>query len=303
MKEITLPAYAKINLHLDVTSRLDNGYHEVSTVMQSVSLCDEVTVGLCEDGGISISCDVDWLPTDSRNLAWRAADLFFERCGFRKGVRIKIVKRIPAAAGLAGGSTDAAAVLLALNALCGYPIDRAELLGLAAKLGADLPFCVAGGVKYADGFGEKLHAFPKIPHCYLVIAVGREGVSTPWAYKMLDERYGGFEDDRYLPRSLSGLRLAVELGDIAELSKNIYNIFESVIEPERAEVTHIKRELLESGAVGAMMSGSGPSVFGMFESESDARRAAESLREKGISAFAAEPVYPDTEYCDFEKEI
>ena len=273
MKEITLSAYAKINLHLDVTSRLDNGYHEVSTVMQSVSLCDEVTVGLCEDEGISISCDVDWVPTDSKNLAWRAADLFFDCCGFRKGVSIRIVKRIPAAAGLAGGSADAAAVFLALNELCGYPLERDELLGITAKLGADVPFCVAGGVKYADGFGEKLHTFPKPPHCYFVIAVGREGVSTPWAYKMLDERYGGFDNDSYSPRSLSGLVLAISSGDISELGKNIYNIFESVIEPERAEVAQIKRELLESGAVGAMMSGSGPSVFGIFADLSDAENA------------------------------
>ena len=299
MKEMTLRAYAKINLHLDVTSKLDNGYHGVRTVMQTVSLCDEVTVSLCEGGDISIECDVDWVPTDRKNLAWRAADSFFERCGFRKGVNIRIVNRIPAAAGLAGGSTDAAAVFMALNELCGNPLEKNELLELAAKLGADVPFCIAGGAKYADGFGEKLHAFPKLPNCYFVVAVGHEGVSTPWAYKMLDEKYENFDKEVYSPKSLSGLMTAVDSGDISKLAENIYNIFEGVIEPERAEVAQIKRELLNSGAVGAMMSGSGPSVFGMFVNENEAILAAERLREKGISAFAAEPVYPETEYLDF----
>lgn len=301
MKEITLRAYAKINLHLDVTSKLDNGYHGVSTVMQTVSLYDEVSVGLSEGEGISISCDVDWVPTDAKNLAWKAAERFFECCGFRKGISIRIDKRIPAAAGLAGGSADAAAVLLALNELCGYPLDKYELLELGATIGADVPFCIARGAKYADGFGENLHAFPKLPKCYFVIAVGNEGVSTPWAYKMLDEKYGGFCDESYSPKTLSGLRSAVDSSDVPEIAQNIYNIFEAVIEPERYEVTLIKQELLKSGAVGAMMSGSGPSVFGIFESENEAKRALDELREKGIRAFAAEPIYSKTEYLDFDE--
>lgn len=303
MKEITLRAYAKINLHLDVTSKLDNGYHGVRTVMQTVSLYDDVTLELCGGEDISISCDVDWVPTDRKNLAFKAADSFFECCGFRKGVSIRIVKRIPAAAGLAGGSTDAAAVFLALNELCENPLGREELLELGARLGADVPFCIAGGIKYADGFGEKLHAFSKLPSCYFTVAVGKEGVSTPWAYGMLDEKFGNFNGDIYSPKSLSGLSDAVRSGDIREISANIYNIFESVIEPERSEVTFIKQELLKNGAEAAMMSGSGPSVFGIFKTESEAHRAAEALRQMGINAFAAEPVYPKAEYLDFEKEI
>ena len=165
MEKLTLKAYAKINLHLDAISKESNGYHKVITVMQTVSLYDDVTFSLRGDGLICIKCDIPTLPCDSRNLAFKAARLFFEHTGIDSGVDIEIIKRIPMAAGLAGGSSDAAAVLSGLNSLCGYPLETSELCELGAKLGADVPFCIVGGTKYADRYGDKLHSFLKMPDC------------------------------------------------------------------------------------------------------------------------------------------
>ncbi len=290
MEKVLLKAYAKINLHLDIVSKAENGYHGVNTVMQTISLCDDVEVSLNESGTNSIVCDSPSVPLNEKNLAWRAADIFFERCGISGGAYIKIVKRIPVAAGLAGGSTDAAAVLVGLNRLCGEPLSEGELLALGAKLGADVPFCIAGGTKYADGFGDVIHEFAHIPECYIAVACGKEGVSTPWAYSTLDAKYKNFEDGHYTPRDISGLEVAMSSKDIVGICRNLYNIFESVIEPERAEVTKIKSELLRCGAVGAMMSGSGPSVFGIFEDKKRAQIAVEALRSLGVEACLSTPV-------------
>ena len=291
MKKTVINAYAKINLHLDVVGKAENGYHEVRTVMQTVSLCDDVEVSLNDTGVHSIVCNSPAVPTDGRNLAWRAADLFFERSSMSFGADIKINKRIPVAAGLAGGSTDAAAVFVALNRLCGYPLTDDELLTLGAKLGADVPFCIAGGTSYADNYGERLHPFAKMPECFVVVACGREGVSTPWAYSTLDKKYGDFAAGQYTPEDIAPLEAAMRAGDAAEMSRCIYNVFEGAIEPERPEVTKIKGTLLEYGAMGAMMSGSGPSVFGIFGDEKKASAATDALLISGIDAFLTTPVF------------
>ena len=282
MTKVRLKAYAKINLHLDVVSKYGNGYHEVRTVMQTISLCDDVEVNLSENGENSIWCDIPSVPTDERNIAWRAADAFFEESGIRGGADIKIVKRIPMAAGMAGGSADGAAVLRALNKLCGYPLSEEALLSLGGRLGADVPFCIRGGTGYADGIGAVLHHFPEMP-------CGKEGVSTPWAYSMLDAKYSDFADGAYKPVAVEHLRDAFEAGNISDMARNMYNIFEGAIEPERPEVTKIKSLMIESGAIGAMMSGSGPSVFGIFDTEEGARSAAERLCGEGVAAFYAIP--------------
>lgn len=289
MTKVRLKAYAKINLHLDVVSKYGNGYHEVRTVMQTISLCDDVEVGLSEDGKNSIRCDIPSVPTDERNIAWRAADAFFEASGIRGGANIKIVKRIPMAAGMAGGSADGAAVLRALNKLCGYPLSEEALLSLGGRLGADVPFCIRGGTGYADGIGAALHYFPEMPVCHIVAACGKEGVSTPWAYSTLDAKYSDFADGAYTPVSVEPLRSAFESGNTADIAKNMYNIFEGAIEPERPEVTTIKSLMLESGAIGAMMSGSGPSVFGIFDTEDGAMAALKRLGGEGVAAFYAIP--------------
>lgn len=290
MESVKIKAYAKINLHLDVVSKYENGYHEVRTVMQSVSLCDDVEVALNGTGKNSLWCDIPTVPTDEKNIAWRAADMFFERCGLKLGADIRINKRIPVAAGMAGGSTDGAAVFKALNILCKEPLTEDELLELGGKLGADVPFCISGGTKYGDGTGAQLHGFPEMPHCHLVIACGTEGVSTPWAYSVLDGLYGNFADGEYTPSDIDRLKSALVSCDLKSTVDNMYNIFESAVEPHRPDVTRIKNALLESGALGAMMSGSGPSVFGIFENVDQARAAVSVLEAMKIQAFVAEPV-------------
>ena len=290
MKSLTLKAYAKINLHLDVVSKSDNGYHGVNTVMQSVSLSDNVRVSFCDGEGIFLSCNLPTLPCDERNLAYRAARLFLDKMGREQGVSIEIEKNIPMAAGLAGGSTDAAAVLYALNELFSHPLSSEELLSLGAKLGADVPFCIVGGTKFADGFGEKLHDFPNMPSCYIVVACAGEGVSTPWAYSELDRKYRNFEDGAYQPKNIDKLRLSLEKKDIADISASIFNLFEGVISAERPMVNEIRTALLENGALASMMSGSGPSVFGIFESEEFAVSAAKILADKNIPSFVCEPI-------------
>ena len=206
MDIITKKAYAKINLFLDVVSRYADGYHEVHTVMQTVSLADDVTVSLEGDNGIEISCNALALPTDERNIVWRASNLFFAEIGEKnsRGIKINIVKRIPISAGLAGGSTNAAAVLCALNEMFGNRISRKRLLELGATLGADVPFCMVGGTAYADGKGDVLHSLPDISDCYMVIAVGGEGVSTPWAYGELDRIFNNFSENIISPYFKTG---------------------------------------------------------------------------------------------------
>lgn len=290
MHKIDVKAYAKINLHLDVMGIAENGYHLVNTVMQTVSLCDDVEVSLNDTGVHSIECNIPGIPKDSRNLAWRAADIFFEKTGMSYGADISIVKRIPVAAGLAGGSADAAAVFIALNELCGKPLGEEELCEMSSKLGADVPFCIAGGAKFADRFGDVLHPFFELPDCFVVVTCGREGVSTPWAYARLDDNFGGFSDGTYTPRDISSLRDALNMGDLRGVCENMYNIFEGVIEKERAEVGMLRGIMLDSGAIGAMMSGSGPSVFGIFDDPKKAERARNAISDIGLEAFVCKPV-------------
>lgn len=290
MNKIMVRAYAKINLHLDVEGIAENGYHLVNTVMQTVSLCDDVEVAVNDTGMHSIECNIAGIPKDSKNLAWRAADMFFEKTGLSYGADMNIVKRIPAAAGLAGGSADAAAVFIALNMLCGNPLTEDELCEISANLGADVPFCIAGGAKLADRFGDVLHPFFELPDCCVVVTCGREGVSTPWAYSRLDDNFGGFADGAYTPRAISPLEDALKVGDLKGICDNMYNIFEGVIEKERAEVGMLRGIMLESGALGAMMSGSGPSVFGIFDNADKAEAARGAISELGLEAFVCKPV-------------
>ena len=291
MKEITVCGYAKINLHLDIVGRLENGYHAVETVMQAVSLCDDVTLILRERGEIIACCDRDGVPTDERNLAVRAALLFRERLGEDFGLRISINKRIPMAAGMAGGSADAAATLLGLNRLFGERLDGETLCSLGARLGADVPFCMAGGTSFADGIGDSLHGFPSLPDCYLVTACDGEGVSTPWVYGLLDRVYSDFEKaGPHVPRGVEPLRDAMRSGILSDIAERMYNIFEEPVLAERPAAARLRDLLLELGALGAMMSGSGPSVFGIFATQSAAERAVECLSRYGIHADLCRPV-------------
>lgn len=299
---ITITAPAKINLFLDVTGRRPDGYHTIAGVMQTISLCDTVTLEITEPvdhasagaESITLTCTSPDIPADGRNLAWRAAEAYFAATSTGcKSLTIHIEKRIPAAAGMAGGSADAAAVLVGLNHLFGNPLTTEALCEVGLKLGADVPFCIRGGAQITEGIGEVLTPIAPMPPCELVVACGGEGVSTPAAYKALDTLYGNFDPVTYTPRSeeLSTLLSALRQGDLTALCKSTFNLFEGVVLPERPVARGIKETLLASGAVTAMMSGSGPSVFGVFlRGDGSAQKACDALMAQGIPAWVCEPV-------------
>lgn len=292
-RSVQVFGYAKINLHLDITGRRADGYHTVNTVMQTVSLCDEVTLTLREDERIFASCTVEGVPGDEKNLAVRAALLLREAVGSSFGVEIQIKKSIPMAAGLAGGSADAAATLLGLNRLLGEPYSGAKLCEIGSHLGADVPFCIVGGTRFADGKGDVLHDFPNMPDCAIVIACEGEGVSTPWAYRRLDETFGNFEENfGYIPKSIEPLKEALAEKDLREITAAMFNIFEEPVLAERPVAAELRSLFLSAGALGAMMSGSGPSVFSIFSSEEDAEKAVDLLKEKGYRGFLCRPIIP-----------
>ena len=285
-----LQAYAKINLYLDVTAKRADGYHDIDSIMQTVDLCDTVNVSVNEhqSSGILLRCDAD-LPCDGRNLAYRAAERYFAGNVPCK-IEIDIKKHIPMQAGLAGGSADCAAVLRALNAYFGKYGEQ-ELLALGARLGADVPFCLVGGTRITRGIGEVMQPCAPMPDCYLVIARGGEGISTPWAYGALDAKYGDFRGQGDTGEArLARVVTAMEQGDLAAMTDAMYNIFESVVLPVHEVASSAKQTMLEGGAVGAMMSGSGPSVVGVFTDENIAKAVRDNIASEGVAAFVCKPV-------------
>lgn len=282
----TLPAYAKINLFLDISKRRENGYHDVLSLMQSVSLCDDITVTFCEsdEKNISVYCSDPSIPCGSDNLVYKAADVFLTK----GNIEIRIEKRIPASAGLAGGSTDAAATLVALNKLTGERLTEEELCAIGAKLGADIPFCIKGGACLAEGIGEVLTTTAGMPSYPIVIAKKGEGMSTPAAYRALDEKFSNFIGYNVKKELLEKLQSSASSAE--DYCKGLFNIFESVVEPIRPAVNEAKQIMMSSGAAGAMMSGSGTSVFGIFEKEEDAMTAKKLLEEVGASAHVCYPI-------------
>ena len=282
MKTVTLNAPAKINLYLDVLGRRHDGYHDIESIMQTVSLCDVIEV-TAADSGITLSASADTVPLDERNRAYKAAKLFFDKTGINGGAKIHIEKRIPVSSGLAGGSTDAGATLKALNEIFDYPLTEDELLALGGNLGADVPFCMVGGCALCEGIGEKLKKLPSMTPYTVVIARGGEGVSTPKAYGMLDEKYG---DELAKPfADISKVIDAINNDNITEVCNSVYNTFESVVLPTHPEATLYREKLLEYGAVCAMMSGSGPAVFGIFDDTEKADYAHHYLYDMGAKSF------------------
>ncbi len=288
MKQLTVYGYAKINLHLDVTGILPNGFHAVANVMQSVSLCDTLTLTEHQNDSCLVSCDVAGVPLGEENIVTRAKNAFEAVIGKKLKVDIHIQKSIPMAAGLAGGSADAAATLTGLNSLCGNPINISQLCEIGGEIGSDVPFCIVGGSAFADGKGERLHPFPALPDCTLVIAAGGEGVSTPAAYRRLDELYNKFEN--YSPRSLDTLKAALQSGDLTTTAASIFNIFEAPTLEVHSAARALKETMLFSGALGAMMSGSGPSVFGIFKDTEAAELACASIRDMGVVPHICRPI-------------
>ena len=291
-------ANAKINTYLNITARRSDGYHDIVSVMQTVSLCDLVTVNFQPAPQSSIMLSISGnsdLPTDCRNLAYRAAERFLQHTNLTGAVQIMIQKHIPVSAGLAGGSTDAAAVLRALNRLCRDPLTVEELCKIGLLLGADVPFCIRGGAMLATGIGDALERISDMPSCTLVIAIGEEGISTPRAYAALDEKYGFFEVSNQQNTNANELIDLWQNNALSASCSCFYNIFEGVIPKENNDVEAIKHTMRENGAMQAMMSGSGPSVFGVFEAQTDAEQAYFALQEQGYRAFVCYPIGQYTE--------
>ena len=286
-------AYAKINLFLDVDGMRDDGFHNITTVMHTVSLCDDITVSVSPSRTTTVTMNIEgsrFLPTDSKNLAAKAAYLFLDRIGRCATVNIKLVKRIPIAAGLAGGSTDAAAVLRAMNKLYKRPLTENALLDLSAELGSDIPYCVKGKTALCRGRGEDMTELSSALDLHTVIAVGNEHVSTPSAYRELDRIYSCF--DGSVPHGASEKLTSVVDGVLAGSipPDAYYNVFEDAILPICDGARAIKDKLTALGASAALMSGSGPSVFGVFANEQTARAAEAKMREEGFTAFYARSV-------------
>ena len=283
---VTVPAYAKINLFLDICSLRDNGYHNIISLMQQVSLHDDVTVSLTQSDKkeITILSDGGSIPCDNTNLAYKAADIYPSS----GKIEINIAKRIPVSAGLAGGSADAAATLIALNTLNGNKLSIDELCSLGSRLGADIPFCIKGGACLVEGIGEILTPIPSMPKYPIVIAKKGDGMSTPAAYKALDDRFNKFSG--YYPQIEKLELLKRDNSSAEELCKGLFNIFETVVECERPFVTEIKDIMRSCGAVGAMMSGSGTSVFGIFGNDGEAKIAQARLTALGADAHLCYPL-------------
>ena len=291
MRSIKEYANAKINLYLSVTSKREDGFHGIETVMHTVSLCDEVTITLAGTGKRAVRLSLDggkWLPTDGKNIAHAAAMLFMERAAINAEIHIRLLKRIPVAAGLAGGSADAAAVLRAMNRLFSRPFTERVLLSLAAELGSDVPYCLLGGTALCGGRGEKITRLPDTLSLHTVIAVAGEHVSTPAAYAALDTLYSDFDGSVPVTsgNALDELLCSVKNGNL-EVS-HLYNIFEDAVLPTCPGATRVKERLAELGAKYVMMSGSGPSVFGIFNTAAEAQNAAAILTAEGVVAHAAE---------------
>lgn len=267
---LTVQAFAKINLTLDVLSKRDDGYHEVAMVMQSISLADELNLSL-QSSSISVSTDVPELETDSGNLAYRAAALLKEHCGVKQGAHIHIHKDIPVAAGLAGGSSDAAATLKGLNELWRLDLTMEELAELGAKLGSDVPFCLYGGTMLATGRGEKLSSLPSMPECWVVLVKPSAQVSTAWVYS-------NYKDQPEIRHpDLAAMQHALAQKDLAGVASKVGNVLETVTIPAYPEIAELKHRMLQCGAMASLMSGSGPTVFGLVDNYEKARSIADQM--------------------------
>ena len=266
-------AYAKINLSLDVTGKRPDGYHDMLMVMQTITLCDDITVTLTPGIPSRAECNLRFVPCDERNLAVRAADVFFAETGIENmGAHIKMHKRIPVGAGMAGGSSDAAAVLRALNRLCNTRLGGAGLEEIAAHIGSDVAFCVRGGTQLASGRGEKLTELPQMPDCSVVVCKPDFSVSTPELFRKLDS-----VKLRCHPDTQGIIELLGE-GKLAKIARRMYNVFEDVPDRRRKEIAAIKSTMLDCGALGAIMTGTGSAVFGLFDDENAAQRTLCTLR-------------------------
>ena len=275
MASITVLAPAKLNLTLDVLGKREDGYHEIKMVMQSVSLADEVAISVEPGDGITLRTGLGFLPVDERNLAVAAALRLQEAVGASWGrISITLDKQIPVCAGMAGGSSDAAAVLRGLNQLLELGLSPQALAQIGEKVGSDVPYCVLGGTALAQGRGERITPLPPLPACHVVLAKPEFSISTPELFGQIDVKQPKCRPDT------AGLIKALEAGDLPGVSRRLFNVFEEVLPPrKRMRVEELKGELLRCGALGAGMSGTGPTVFGLFTGADAAREAGEALKQ------------------------
>lgn len=281
MESIRLQANAKINLGLDVLRKREDGYHEVKMIMQSISLSDTLMLSRCPGTDIRLEADQGnahpFVPMNEENLVYQAIRLLKEEFRLQEGVQAVLTKKIPVAAGMAGGSTDAAAALKGMNQLFSLGLSEEELCERGVRLGADIPYCIMGGTALSEGIGEKLTSLPAMPDCWILIAKPPVAVSTAFVYGNLKVQEITDHPD------IDGMIKAIYGHDLHGIASRLGNVLETVTIPAYPVIMEIKDKMMEGGALRSLMSGSGPTVFGIFEQEGSAQQAAEVIRNAGLS--------------------
>ncbi|MBE6941885.1 MAG: 4-(cytidine 5'-diphospho)-2-C-methyl-D-erythritol kinase [Ruminococcaceae bacterium] len=278
-------AFAKLNLTLDVLGKRDDGYHDMKSVMQTISIRDDIEIDVGTDKPWNLVCDKEGIPSDERNLAWKAAKVYFDTIGKDpNGLEIRITKRIPSQAGMGGGSADAAAVLRALNRHYDHPLSIAALAELGGLVGSDVPFCVLGGTAVVEGRGERLRKLPDMPDCVFVVCKPEFSVSTPELYAKIDETVIGKHPDH------AAMESAILSGDIGAVAQNLYNVFDPVVTADHLELNYIKSIFNSYGSMGQQMTGSGSAVFCMVPEFEFAAVICQMLKDNYPEVFIAKPV-------------
>lgn len=274
MDKIQLKALAKINLGLDVLRRREDGYHEVKMIMQTIGLHDDLEIRKTKTPGIQVKTNLYYLPTNENNLVYKAAKLLMDEFQIQDGVSIQLKKRIPVAAGMAGGSSDGAAVLWGINQMYGLGLSMQTLMERGVRLGADVPYCIQRGTALAEGIGEKLSVLPSMPKCTILIAKPGISVSTKFVYENLHANDLKPEQHPDVDSMIEAMRQK----DLGLLCSRMGNVLETVTIPAYPVINEIKRTMMDNGAIGSMMSGSGPTVFGIFDSPAAAKQAVKAVR-------------------------
>lgn len=285
LQQYDVAAFAKINLSLDVVRKREDGYHDLKMVMQSIDLHDDIHLAITNSKKIEISTDLRFLPDNDGNIAYRAASLFYEKTGIElPGLKIEIKKRIPVGAGLGGGSADGAAVLWGLCRLYELNIDTETLQQWGLSIGADVPFCVLGGTALAEGVGEILCSLTPLSDCHILLVKPRFSISTASVFSKLDVKALRNHPDT------EGLIDAIKKRDLRAIAIRLYNVLETVTGKENSIINHIKNKMIDLGAMGAAMSGSGPTVFSVFEDETTARQAYTHFKDRFDETFLCRPL-------------
>lgn len=284
--DISLKALAKINLGLDVVRRREDGYHEVRMIMQTIHLYDRLDIKRTKESGIQIQTNLSFLPVNENNLIYKAAKLLMDEFSITDGVSVKLDKRIPVAAGMAGGSTDAAAMLFGMNRLFSLGLTKRQLMERGVQIGADVPYCIMRGTALAEGIGEELSPLAPMVKCPVLIAKPSISVSTKFVYQNLKL------DDTTIHPDIDLLIEDIKAKNLHDIAAHMGNVLETVTIPNYPVIDEIKKHMLSNGAVGAMMSGSGPTVFGLFDDEDTAKKAYKAMR----SSHLARQVYLTSVY-------